>query len=168
MLGFALLTICSRAFCTMADFNTCCWLVVAESMVDWSFAQGELLEKQGVDLHKDMEQKLNSLEEQYKREKEEADMVFEKQRQVEFHCYLLWPASQLPLLNQIIGLHQLPPYTLNQKWVRSTAKPTKSITLILLICTQWVPNGKSTLSVCTSLTRVVYECNFCPGLRVSN
>lgn len=51
-------------------------------MVDWTFAQGELLEKQGVDLHKDMEQKLLSLEEQYKREKEEADLVFEKQRQV--------------------------------------------------------------------------------------
>lgn len=51
-------------------------------MVDWSFAQGELLEKQGVDLHKDMEQKLHSLEEQYKKEKEEADLIFEKQRQV--------------------------------------------------------------------------------------
>lgn len=55
---------------------------VAESMVDWQFAQGELLEKQGVDLHKEMEQKLVSLEEQYRREKEEADMVFERQRQV--------------------------------------------------------------------------------------
>jgi len=51
-------------------------------MVDWTFAQGELLEKQGVDLHKDMEQKLLQLEDQFKREKEEADMVFEKQRQV--------------------------------------------------------------------------------------
>ena len=57
-------------------------LLTGESMVDWSFAQGELLEKQGVDLHKDMEQKLLSLEEQYKREKEEADLVFQKQRQV--------------------------------------------------------------------------------------
>lgn len=57
-------------------------LIVAESMVDWSFAQGELLEKQGVDLHKDMEHKLLVLEEQYKREKVKADLVFEKQRQV--------------------------------------------------------------------------------------
>ena len=64
--------------------------LTAESMVDWSFAQGELLEKQGVDLHKDMEQKLQTLEEQYKREKVEADLVFEKQRQVTtIYCLLL-------------------------------------------------------------------------------
>lgn len=48
--------------------------------VDWSFAQLELLEKQGIDLKVEMEQKLVALEEQYKKEKEEADLVFEEQR----------------------------------------------------------------------------------------
>lgn len=48
--------------------------------VDWSFAQLELLEKQGIDLKLEMEQKLQSLEEQYKKEKEEADQVFQEQR----------------------------------------------------------------------------------------
>lgn len=45
--------------------------------VDWTFAQMELLEKQGIDLKLEMEQKLISLEEQYRREKAEADMIFE-------------------------------------------------------------------------------------------
>jgi len=53
--------------------------------VDWSFAQGELLELQGVDLRKEMELKLSTLEEQYKREKAQADIDFQKQRQV---CHL--------------------------------------------------------------------------------
>lgn len=48
--------------------------------VDWSFAQIELFEKQGIDLKVEMEQKLIALEEQYRREKEEADHVFEEQR----------------------------------------------------------------------------------------
>lgn len=48
--------------------------------VDWSFAQLELLEKQGIDLKLEMEQKLQALEEQYKKEKEEADQVFQEQR----------------------------------------------------------------------------------------
>ncbi len=45
--------------------------------VDWTFAQMELLEKQGIDLKLEMEQKLISLEEQYRREKAEADLIFE-------------------------------------------------------------------------------------------
>ncbi|KAG1667381.1 Kinesin-like protein unc-104 [Nymphon striatum] len=48
--------------------------------VDWSFAQVELLEKQGIDLKVEMEQKLLAMEEQYKKEKEEADQLFEEQR----------------------------------------------------------------------------------------
>ena len=49
-------------------------------LVDWSFAQLELFEKQGIDLKLEMAQKLVALEEQYKKEKEEADMMFEKER----------------------------------------------------------------------------------------
>ncbi|KAL8609995.1 Kinesin-like protein kif1a [Nucella lapillus] len=49
--------------------------------VDWTFAQLELLEKQGIDLRKEMEQRLVTLEEQYRKEKEEADLMFEQQRQ---------------------------------------------------------------------------------------
>ncbi len=48
--------------------------------VDWTFAQMELLEKQGIDLKLEMEKKLIALEEQYKKEKEEADQIFEEQR----------------------------------------------------------------------------------------
>lgn len=48
--------------------------------VDWTFAQLELLEKQGIDLKLEMEQKLIAIEEQYRKEKEEADQVFEEQR----------------------------------------------------------------------------------------
>ncbi|XP_021372883.1 kinesin-like protein unc-104 isoform X4 [Mizuhopecten yessoensis] len=48
--------------------------------VDWTFAQLELLEKQGIDLRTEMEQRLCVLEEQYKKEKEEADQLFEQQR----------------------------------------------------------------------------------------
>lgn len=52
----------------------------AGESVDWSFAQLELLEKQGIDLKQDMEKKLIALEEQYKKEKEEADQLFEQER----------------------------------------------------------------------------------------
>ncbi|CAH0563531.1 unnamed protein product [Brassicogethes aeneus] len=48
--------------------------------VDWSFAQNELLEKQGVDLKAEMAKKLVTLEEQYRKEKETADQLFEEQR----------------------------------------------------------------------------------------
>jgi len=50
---------------------------------DWNFAQIELLEKQGVDLKQEMEKRLVILEEQYKKEKMEADVLFEQQRQVQ-------------------------------------------------------------------------------------
>lgn len=48
--------------------------------VDWNFAQIELLEKQGVDLKAEMEKRLMTLEEQYRKEKETADQMFEEQR----------------------------------------------------------------------------------------
>lgn len=50
--------------------------------VDWNFAQIELLEKQGVDLKAEMEKRLMNLEEQYRKEKETADQLFEEQRKV--------------------------------------------------------------------------------------
>ncbi|XP_032596784.1 kinesin-like protein unc-104 isoform X5 [Drosophila grimshawi] len=48
--------------------------------VDWNFAQCELLEKQGIDLKAEMKKRLDNLEEQYKREKQQADQQFEEQR----------------------------------------------------------------------------------------
>ncbi|XP_011505550.1 PREDICTED: kinesin-like protein unc-104 isoform X1 [Ceratosolen solmsi marchali] len=48
--------------------------------VDWNFAQIELLEKQGIDLKAEMDKRLLVLEEQFRKEKEEADQLFEEQR----------------------------------------------------------------------------------------
>ncbi|XP_068785625.1 kinesin-like protein KIF1C [Struthio camelus] len=48
--------------------------------VDWNFAQRELLEKQGIDIKLEMEKRLQDLENQYRREKEEADLLLEQQR----------------------------------------------------------------------------------------
>lgn len=52
--------------------------------VDWNFAQIELLEKQGIDLKAEMGKRLQVLEEQFRKEKEEADIQFEEQRKVLF------------------------------------------------------------------------------------
>lgn len=52
--------------------------------VDWNFAQCELLEKQGIDLKAEMQKRLIALEEQFKREKLQADQEFEEQRKVIF------------------------------------------------------------------------------------
>lgn len=49
---------------------------------DWNFAQCELLEKQGIDLKAEMQKRLVALEEQFKREKMQADQEFEEQRKV--------------------------------------------------------------------------------------
>lgn len=49
-------------------------------IVDWDFAQIELLEKQGIDLKQEMNKRLMALEEQYRKEKEDADQKFEEQR----------------------------------------------------------------------------------------
>ncbi|XP_044591200.1 kinesin-like protein unc-104 isoform X8 [Cotesia glomerata] len=48
--------------------------------VDWNFAQIELLEKQGIDLKVEMEKRLLVLEEQFRKEKETADQLFEEER----------------------------------------------------------------------------------------
>lgn len=53
-----------------------------EPLADWDFAQVELLEKQGIDLKAEMEKRLLVLEEQFRKEKEEADQLFEEQRKV--------------------------------------------------------------------------------------
>ncbi|XP_016891485.1 kinesin-like protein KIF1B isoform X11 [Cynoglossus semilaevis] len=50
--------------------------------VDWTFAQRELLEKQGIDMKQEMEKKLTEMEILYKKEKEEADQLLEQQRLV--------------------------------------------------------------------------------------
>ncbi|KAK9506627.1 hypothetical protein O3M35_008523 [Rhynocoris fuscipes] len=49
-------------------------------IVDWDFAQIELLEKQGIDLKQEMNKRLLVLEEQFRKEKETADQKFEEQR----------------------------------------------------------------------------------------
>ncbi|XP_074492656.1 kinesin-like protein KIF1A isoform X20 [Sebastes fasciatus] len=48
--------------------------------VDWAFAQRELLDKQGIDMKQEMEQRLQELEDQYRKEREEANNLLEKQR----------------------------------------------------------------------------------------
>ncbi|XP_041119620.1 kinesin-like protein KIF1A isoform X23 [Polyodon spathula] len=67
--------------------------------VDWAFAQRELLDKQGIDMKQEMEQRLQELEDQYRREREEANNLLEQQRleyesklealqkQVDSRCY---------------------------------------------------------------------------------
>ncbi|XP_051515414.1 kinesin-like protein KIF1B isoform X4 [Myxocyprinus asiaticus] len=50
--------------------------------VDWTFAQRELLEKQGIDMKQEMEKRLTEMEVLYKKEKEEADQLLEQQRLV--------------------------------------------------------------------------------------
>jgi len=66
-----------------------------EPLADWDFAQVELLEKQGIDLKAEMEKRLLVLEEQFRKEKEEADQLFEEQRKVHtisectYHLFLI-------------------------------------------------------------------------------
>ncbi|KAJ8016599.1 hypothetical protein DPEC_G00008910 [Dallia pectoralis] len=48
--------------------------------VDWTFAQRELLEKQGIDMKQEMDKRLTEMEILYKKEKEEADQLLEQQR----------------------------------------------------------------------------------------
>uniref|UniRef100_A0A671MCN4 plus-end-directed kinesin ATPase n=1 Tax=Sinocyclocheilus anshuiensis TaxID=1608454 RepID=A0A671MCN4_9TELE len=54
--------------------------------VDWTFAQRELLEKQGIDMKQEMEKRLTEMEILYKKEKEEADQLLEQQRLVRTSC----------------------------------------------------------------------------------
>ncbi len=50
--------------------------------VDWTYAICELLDKQGVDLRKEMDERLLEMEEQYRRERQEIDRRFDEQRKV--------------------------------------------------------------------------------------
>nr|XP_046237377.1 kinesin-like protein KIF1C [Scatophagus argus]XP_046237378.1 kinesin-like protein KIF1C [Scatophagus argus] len=47
---------------------------------DWNYAQRELLEKQGIDIKLEMEKRLQDMELQYRKEKEEADLLLEQHR----------------------------------------------------------------------------------------
>ncbi|KAK7129517.1 hypothetical protein R3I94_017664 [Phoxinus phoxinus] len=47
---------------------------------DWNYAQRELLEEQGIDIKLEMQRRLQDVETQYRREKEEADLLLEQQR----------------------------------------------------------------------------------------
>ena len=47
---------------------------------DWEFAQSELLEREGVDLKMEMEQKMKEMEELWRKEKEEASQAFQQER----------------------------------------------------------------------------------------
>lgn len=69
-------------------FETVKWLnftkriaSMSETM-DWTYAICELLDKQGVDLRKEMDERLLEMEEQYRREREEIDRRFAEQRRV--------------------------------------------------------------------------------------
>uniref|UniRef100_A0A3Q3AHJ3 plus-end-directed kinesin ATPase n=1 Tax=Kryptolebias marmoratus TaxID=37003 RepID=A0A3Q3AHJ3_KRYMA len=60
--------------------------------VDWAFAQRELLDKQGIDMKLEMEQRLQELEDQYRKEREEANNLLEQQRLKRF--IIFWPTVQ--------------------------------------------------------------------------
>ena len=47
---------------------------------DWEYAHSELLEREGVDLKLEMEQKMREMEEQWRKEKEEATQAFQQER----------------------------------------------------------------------------------------
>ncbi|KAA0706452.1 Kinesin-like protein KIF1C [Triplophysa tibetana] len=59
--------------------RSCCLDLQGEP-VDWNYAQKELLEKQGIDIKLEMERRLQDVETQYRREKEEADLLLEQHR----------------------------------------------------------------------------------------
>nr|XP_006820456.1 PREDICTED: kinesin-like protein KIF1A-like [Saccoglossus kowalevskii] len=67
--------------------------------VDWFFAQKELLQKQGIDIKQEMEKRLLAMEQQYKKEKEEADKLLEEQR--------LDYESKLQALQKQVEMHSL-------------------------------------------------------------
>uniref|UniRef100_A0A2K5SJC6 Kinesin motor domain-containing protein n=1 Tax=Cebus imitator TaxID=2715852 RepID=A0A2K5SJC6_CEBIM len=50
--------------------------------VDWNFAQKELLEQQGIDIQLEMEKRLQDLQNQYRKEEEDADLLLEQQQQL--------------------------------------------------------------------------------------
>ncbi|KAI4580409.1 hypothetical protein MJT46_001777, partial [Ovis ammon polii x Ovis aries] len=74
--------------------------------VDWAFAQRELLEKQGIDMKLEMEQRLQELEDQYRREREEATYLLEQQRLVRRpHPRSLLPQPSVQPLELALGGH---------------------------------------------------------------
>ncbi len=50
------------------------------TVADWDYAHSELLEREGVDLKVEMEQKMREMEEQWRKEKEEASQAFQQER----------------------------------------------------------------------------------------
>ena len=52
-----------------------------EKQIDWDFASEELKTKQGIDLKVEMAKKLKEIEDQWKKDKEELTMQFQKERQ---------------------------------------------------------------------------------------
>jgi kinesin family protein 1 len=50
------------------------------AVADWDYAHSELLEREGVDLKLEMEQKMREMEEQWRKEKEEASQAFQQER----------------------------------------------------------------------------------------
>ena len=53
---------------------------VNEQQVDWDFAHEELMAKQGINLKAEMARKLKEIEEQWRKDKEEASQKFEQDR----------------------------------------------------------------------------------------
>ena len=51
-----------------------------DNKADWDFAHSELLEREGVDLKVEMEQKMKEMEELWRKEKEQADQAFQQER----------------------------------------------------------------------------------------
>uniref|UniRef100_A0A8C3TVE5 Kinesin-like protein n=1 Tax=Catharus ustulatus TaxID=91951 RepID=A0A8C3TVE5_CATUS len=72
--------------------------------VDWAFAQRELLEKQGIDMKQEMEQRLQELEDQYRREREEANYLLEQQRLLKSWQMFVWGGSVLCRNRWILGI----------------------------------------------------------------
>uniref|UniRef100_A0A8C7FMQ3 Kinesin family member 1B n=1 Tax=Oncorhynchus kisutch TaxID=8019 RepID=A0A8C7FMQ3_ONCKI len=65
--------------------------------VDWTFAQRELLEKQGIDMKQEMEKRLTEMEILYKKEKEEADQLLEQQRLVSLETFIEYICHSLTM-----------------------------------------------------------------------
>ncbi|KRZ73650.1 Kinesin-like protein, partial [Trichinella papuae] len=74
----------------------------SEEPIDWSYAQHELLEKQGIDLKVEMEKKIMELEEQYRKEKEEFTIAFEKQKK-EYETRIETLQKQVDLAQSMIS-----------------------------------------------------------------
>ncbi|KAM9469255.1 kinesin-like protein KIF1A isoform 2-T2 [Clarias gariepinus] len=92
--------------------------------VDWAFAQRELLEKQGIDMKQEMEQRLQELEDQYRREREEASNLLEQQR--------LDYESKLEALQRQVDLRYYPETTEEEEELEEEVPWTKRETELAL------------------------------------